>query len=513
MQDRIRTRQIQLLILTGAAVVYVLRRLLQEANTFNGMIRRAQSVGVTNSRILDDLAEYDHVLNTNVPVIAGAALVLLALYMYYRFALPAWKLHTAGSRWGYGLVVLLLLLAAVFVYHYFKLYVRYRFDSQEQILGFRVYSLYRKRTVLADALGVAIILYSFDRLTQLYFYLIKLLQKDNERQARVISYLIVGSVGVGLLSLALLVPVPRVLWSRPLNDLLLFLALILLIYHLQNFCLAYILPLLRRPQSSLLFNHIVTFLLIGLLGAIVVLGAYGYPAFTFYSLNLTLLFLSISSFVIAYLRQSNTSEKIGLQTEVTSKSAELDSLRAQINPHFLFNALNSLYATALKENSDKTADGIQRLGDMMRFLLEENNREQIPLAKEVEYLENYIDIQRLRIDESQGVDIKVNIHAPDRELYLAPMLLVPFVENAFKHGVSLQHPSWIYITLTTTSTQLFFKVHNSLHVRPVLEAEEVRSGVGLDNVRKRLGLLYPDRHELTIQQSEHDYFVALALVL
>jgi LytS/YehU family sensor histidine kinase len=206
-----------------------------------------------------------------------------------------------------------------------------------------------------------------------------------------------------------------------------------------------------------------------------------------------------------------------LQTQVSAKSAELSSLRAQINPHFLFNALNSLYATALKENGEKTADGIQKLGDMMRFMLQENNRDRIPLDKEIEYLRNYIEIQRMRIDESHNIEIRVNIQEPNRAIYLAPMMLTPFVENAFKHGISLRHPSWIYITLTLDDTRLYFKVHNSRHAKSPETAErhdpeESQSGVGLDNVRKRLDLIYPGRHQLDIQRSEQDYFVSLTLV-
>jgi LytS/YehU family sensor histidine kinase len=204
-------------------------------------------------------------------------------------------------------------------------------------------------------------------------------------------------------------------------------------------------------------------------------------------------------------------EKTVLQTQVSTKSAELASLRAQINPHFLFNALNSLYATALKENSEKTADGIQKLGDMMRFMLQENNRERIPLSKEIEYLHNYIQLQRMRLDESHGIEIRVTIQEPDRDIYLAPMMLIPFVENAFKHGISLRKPSWIYVTLTLDATRLYFKVHNSLHARHANDPEEDKSGVGLNNVQKRLELIYPGRHELTIQQSDQDYFVALTL--
>ena len=153
----------------------------------------------------------------------------------------------------------------------------------------------------------------------------------------------------------------------------------------------------------------------------------------------------------------------------------------------------------------------------MRFMLQENNRDRIPLDKEVEYLHNYIHIQRMRVDESHNIEIRVTIQEPNRAIYLAPMMLTPFVENAFKHGISLRHPSWIYITLTLDATRLYFKVHNSRHEKPAEtpdrhDPEKDQSGVGLDNVRKRLDLIYPGRHQLDIQQSEQDYFVSLTLV-
>ena len=217
----------------------------------------------------------------------------------------------------------------------------------------------------------------------------------------------------------------------------------------------------------------------------------------------------------AYLRSIFIGEKRTFLTEVTQSSAELGALRAQINPHFLFNALNTLYAIAMKENSEKTADGIQKLGDMMRFMLHENHQNRIPLAKEIEYLHNLISIQELRLDENQQIELKVNLQNPDRDVFIAPMLLNPFVENAFKHGISFRNPSWIYITLTHDPEHIFFKVHNSYHPKAEneLDPEKDSHGIGLDNVRKRLDLLYPDKHELSIQVSEHDYFVSLILTI
>jgi LytS/YehU family sensor histidine kinase len=119
----------------------------------------------------------------------------------------------------------------------------------------------------------------------------------------------------------------------------------------------------------------------------------------------------------------------------------------------------------------------------------------------------------LRLDDNQQIDLKINLQNPDREVFIAPMLLNPLVENAFKHGISFRNPSWIYITLTHDPEHIFFKVHNSYHPKSELDPEKDSHGIGLDNVRKRLDLLYPDKHEFSIQVSEHDYFVSLILTI
>ncbi|MFC0181065.1 sensor histidine kinase [Pseudarcicella hirudinis] len=221
----------------------------------------------------------------------------------------------------------------------------------------------------------------------------------------------------------------------------------------------------------------------------------------------------IASVAIAYIRRVNIREKGQLETEVSLSSAKLSSLHSQINPHFLFNALNTLYAVALKENAEKTSEGIQKLGDMMRFMLHENHQKGIPIRKEIEYLYNYIDIQRMRLDESHSVEIKINIQEPERSIFITPMLLNPFVENAFKHGISFRKPSWIYITLTYDPDKLYFKVHNSFFQKNEHDPEKEHSGVGLDNVKKRLDLIYPDRYSLDIQSSDHDFFISLVLAI
>ncbi|HEX8019909.1 sensor histidine kinase [Mucilaginibacter sp.] len=202
-----------------------------------------------------------------------------------------------------------------------------------------------------------------------------------------------------------------------------------------------------------------------------------------------------------------------LKTALGRSTADLDFLRSQINPHFLFNALNTLYGTALQENSERTAEGIQRLGDMMRFMLQENMQEKILLVREIDYLNNYIALQKLRTQTSPDISIVLQIEDHVNALQIAPMLLIPFIENAFKHGISLREPSHINISLQTKENTLYFDVHNSIHPKIANDTEKYNNGVGLENVKQRLVLLYPNKHELVIRESAKDFFIHLTIQL
>ncbi len=215
-----------------------------------------------------------------------------------------------------------------------------------------------------------------------------------------------------------------------------------------------------------------------------------------------------------YKRQSKGEETItGLQKELGQSEASFDFLRSQINPHFLFNALNTIYGTALQENATRTSEGIEMLGDMMRFMLEENMEKQILLSKELQYLEHYIALQKLRIGSNPMVTIESSIDAPAPGVCIAPMLLIPFVENAFKHGISFQQPSFIRINLQLQDRSLLFEVSNSRPPRPAKDPEQRAGGIGLNNVKQRLLLLYPQRHELLIKENEKEFMVQLRLRL
>lgn len=202
-----------------------------------------------------------------------------------------------------------------------------------------------------------------------------------------------------------------------------------------------------------------------------------------------------------------------LKTELGKSDASLSFLKSQINPHFLFNALNTLFGTALQENAERTGEGIQKLGDMMRFMLHENMQDKISLMREVEYLNNYIDLQQLRTSRSADININTHIEEQLNNFQITPMLLIPFIENAFKHGISLQQPSYIKITLQTKENTLYFDVSNSIYIKADHDPEKLKSGIGLENVKQRLSMLYYGKHELIIRESAKEFFVHLTLQL
>lgn len=220
------------------------------------------------------------------------------------------------------------------------------------------------------------------------------------------------------------------------------------------------------------------------------------------------------SWWVSKMRHTQAATVLGLRKALTHSQTELDFLHWQINPHFLFNALNTLYGTALQEKADATSQGIQKLGDMMRFMLHDNLLEHIPVSKEIAYLQNYIALQQLRTKDAPFITIEINIDDAKCEHEIVPMLLIPFVENAFKHGVSLRKPSRISVSLSCTSDKIYFDVFNTVHPNRSTDLEQQESmGIGLKNVRQRLELLYPQKHELSIRETTNEFFVHLTLMV
>jgi len=198
------------------------------------------------------------------------------------------------------------------------------------------------------------------------------------------------------------------------------------------------------------------------------------------------------------------------QLEQEKARAELTALKAQINPHFLFNSLNNLYSLAL-EGDVQTPDILLRLSDMMRYQLYETNAQKVPLAKEVEHLRNYVEMQKLRVGER--VRISFNQMGEVGNLLVAPLLFLPLVENGFKHGVKGEtNDSFIDISISVEDRRLMFKVNNNKG-----EVDETGplnfKGVGLQNLRRRLELIYPGKHSFTVEDDLHTFTAVLKIDL
>jgi len=225
--------------------------------------------------------------------------------------------------------------------------------------------------------------------------------------------------------------------------------------------------------------------------------------------------LTPAIYIFYYHQRKQQRQIYGLQTALGKTSADLKLLQSQINPHFLFNAMNTLYGIAIQENAERTSTGIQKLGDMMRFMLHENQQDSILLIREVSYINEYIALQKLRIADLPSIQITVEL-PPDGQIenqQIAPMLLIPFIENAFKHGISLNKPSWIRIHLSVEENNLKLNVYNSIHTNKEFDPERNKSGIGLENVKSRLNLLYANHYQLHTEKTNTEYFIFLTLLL
>jgi sensor histidine kinase YesM len=195
-------------------------------------------------------------------------------------------------------------------------------------------------------------------------------------------------------------------------------------------------------------------------------------------------------------------EQRNLQLQKENAESQLQLLKAQIHPHFLFNTLNNIYSHT-QNTSPVASKLVFGLSDMLRFMLYECNQPLVPLSKELTMLQDYITLEKIRYDEN--LDVHVDLPADTRHLGIAPLLLLPFVENCFKHGTShmIDQP-WLNMQVQITATnRMYMKLMNG---KPAIKQNNTGSGIGIANVRKRLELLYPGMHELIITD-EADVFI------
>ncbi len=213
----------------------------------------------------------------------------------------------------------------------------------------------------------------------------------------------------------------------------------------------------------------------------------------------SLLFLGIST-SIAVIQRWQRDSRLSEEFQRQQISAELAYLRAQINPHFFFNTLNSIYALSFSDIAS-AREALHKLSRMMRYLLYETKQHESSLQKEIDFIKDHMALMRLRLHDNIKIDFQATPLASDR--LIAPMLLLPFVENAFKHGVSTTQPGTIAVGIHVADNKLHMHVSN-----PIIQQEAhppsqtLEGGIGLANTRRRLELLYPAKHQLLIQEDK-----------
>ncbi|QJD96221.1 histidine kinase [Mucilaginibacter robiniae] len=213
---------------------------------------------------------------------------------------------------------------------------------------------------------------------------------------------------------------------------------------------------------------------------------------------------------VSFIKQWQEEVTLRQQLEQEKVTTELTMLKAQINPHFFFNTLNTIYSYTLSDG-DVARTAITNLSKMMRYVLYDAAGKQTPLSKEIAFIQEYVELMKLRTSRKTTVQLQIEEQA--QEVMIAPMLFLPFVENAFKHGVSSIQESHIVIHITQHADRVILKVRNTIH-QTRSNSEEQSNGIGIANTTRRLDLLYPDKYTLTTGlNNQQEYEVQLILQL
>ncbi len=209
---------------------------------------------------------------------------------------------------------------------------------------------------------------------------------------------------------------------------------------------------------------------------------------------------------IALMQQWLTTERTKELVEHERANTELSFLRSQVNPHFFFNTLNNIYSLAVVQ-SDQTAPAVMKLSAIMRYILTETQTDSVPLENEIGFIKNFIDLQLVRLTDKVTVHFTTEGDAQQKQI--APLLLIPFVENAFKYGVSTKEKSAITISLKADETRIVFSVVNT--IVKVDTGIHDTTGIGINNAKRRLELLYPFKHTLNVTEENNQFKVQLVI--
>ncbi|MFY0644555.1 MAG: histidine kinase [Bacteroidia bacterium] len=212
-------------------------------------------------------------------------------------------------------------------------------------------------------------------------------------------------------------------------------------------------------------------------------------------------------------KQWYENERLAKELEKLNTETELKYLKSQINPHFLFNSLNSVYALSLKK-SDLAPELILKLSDILRYILYDGSEKKVSLSQEIKYVQSFLELEKVR--HGDRLKLNVEIEGDLSKYEIAPMLLIPFVENSFKHGLGKDRSEgYINVGVKVENTNLNFVISNSKpkNVQQLSKQNGYQGGIGLKNVKKRLNLLYPQKHKLSLNEENNEFKVSLKLDL
>lgn len=232
-----------------------------------------------------------------------------------------------------------------------------------------------------------------------------------------------------------------------------------------------------------------------------------FKVFGFYNHILASILISGFAMGLGVMEKLKQNEKKQKEMEKEKLNSELAFLKNQVSPHFFFNTLNNIYAL-IGIDGPTAQDSVLKLSKMMRYLLYESEQGETMMSHEIDFMNNYIDLMKLRL--SPRVDLQISFPKDFSDFSIPPLLFIPFIENAFKHGVSSRDRSFINIRMKIENEQIFFVSENSIG-KSSQAGDMQHSGIGLENVRKRLNLLFAGKHELKIDQSETVFRVELSI--
>ena len=225
-----------------------------------------------------------------------------------------------------------------------------------------------------------------------------------------------------------------------------------------------------------------------------------------YILTLTIVFISVSSML---LREKEKGKIEQAQFEKEKKEMELFALKTQIDSHFIFNSLNSIYGLSLKK-SDRTPQSVLLLSEILSFVIYETKNDYYPLSKEIQLIRSYIELEKIRFGDGFSIDFEINEVIENS--FITPLILFTFLENSFKHGISkTAYNPWVKIKLKSSISEIFFEIENSIPENQDNPGQDGYIGIGLENLRRRLTLLYPNRFNLITRKNENSFYAGLSI--